>query len=772
LSKLGFMDRLRAAAGIVMKGSGQGIPAFWFARAIETSSQETLDRPYANSAWVQAAIAKIAGPVASVGVDFYRAKAEMAGVKGQRAEGRGQRTEGRRRTYITGRGWVTRDTAAEIELPLMNDFMREPMEGLGYADFVEATIGWMKMAGEAFWLIPEDNQVPFPEARSRDQGPKVIVARPDRMRHIVENSQLVGWQYRDGQSKMWNLLPEDLIHLKRWNPYDRWRGLGEYESSMIAAEGDWLAGKFKRNLMANNGDTGPYIIAKNGIPTDPQREQILQDLKSKRAAQQRGDFRPIFLTGDISVEDPKVRTVDAAYIDGRIEDHHEIFVAFGVPPSLADVKAAYSIGSASDFYQLITTACVPAGQKLADGLERLTEKLTGQAVEILLDWDEHPVFQEVRKERLASVDVLWSKGMPMEAISEYLGLELVKYEGWDVGFLPFNVAPAATVTEPPEDPKTDPSLGEEQQPDSTGGNGGNGEKPKAIQEMLEALRGRKNPNAEGKGKKKNAALWTQHMRQRQPIVRAYQSKASRVINEWRGKTLAAFEKVESSKSKGPSRTGQSSTAAPEVVEMRSLIDLIFDRTGFTGALRVAINAVGNQALQTAGDQLFSEVGKTDPWKVPPAKALEFQESRADGLASVGQTARSQINTALVNGFEEGKSIADITDDIRGVFNNLSKFEAKRIAMTETTSAFGFARDEAMKQAGVQYKSWLSSHGPNVREAHADAEDRYEESPIPVDEPFMVDGEELMYPGDPDGSAGNVINCQCVSLAVAKPEEEE
>ena len=80
--------------------------------------------------------------------------------------------------------------------------------------------------------------------------------------------------------------------------------------------------------------------------------------------------------------------------------------------------------------------------------------------------------------------------------------------------------------------------------------------------------------------------------------------------------------------------------------------------------------------------------------------------------------------------------------------------------------------EAMAAAGIELKSWLSSHGPNVRPAHAEAEQRYDSKPIPLDEPFLVDGEELMYPGDPSGSPGNIINCQCVQLAVASPEPSE
>ena len=92
-------------------------------------------------------------------------------------------------------------------------------------------------------------------------------------------------------------------------------------------------------------------------------------------------------------------------------------------------------------------------------------------------------------------------------------------------------------------------------------------------------------------------------------------------------------------------------------------------------------------------------------------------------------------------------------------------------MTETCAAYGFARDVAMRDAGIEFKAWLSSHGPRVRPAHAEAEAHYGKHPIPLDEPFVVDGEELMYPGDASGSPGNIINCQCIQLAVAPPKEQ-
>ncbi len=101
-------------------------------------------------------------------------------------------------------------------------------------------------------------------------------------------------------------------------------------------------------------------------------------------------------------------------------------------------------------------------------------------------------------------------------------------------------------------------------------------------------------------------------------------------------------------------------------------------------------------------------------------------------------------------------------------------EAKRVAMTEVNTAYNGARHQSMADAGIEYKAWLSSHGPNVREAHAQAEEDYIDDPIPIDEPFIVMEEQLMFPGDDSlgASPENIINCQCIQLAAQKQSEDE
>jgi hypothetical protein len=43
--------------------------------------------------------------------------------------------------------------------------------------------------------------------------------------------------------------------------------------------------------------------------------------------------------------------------------------------------------------------------------------------------------------------------------------------------------------------------------------------------------------------------------------------------------------------------------------------------------------------------------------------------------------------------------------------------------------------------------------------------------VPLDKPFNVSGQNLMFPGDPNGSAGNVINCRCSVAQVARRDAD-
>jgi len=105
-------------------------------------------------------------------------------------------------------------------------------------------------------------------------------------------------------------------------------------------------------------------------------------------------------------------------------------------------------------------------------------------------------------------------------------------------------------------------------------------------------------------------------------------------------------------------------------------------------------------------------------------------------------------------------IAEKTRILRSQFNKYSAFQAERLVRTEATSAANFATLKSANTifpAADMMKEWIASFDDRTRSTHAEAG---ASEPVPQNEPFMVGGALMMYPGDPSGPASEVINCRC------------
>jgi uncharacterized protein with gpF-like domain len=108
--------------------------------------------------------------------------------------------------------------------------------------------------------------------------------------------------------------------------------------------------------------------------------------------------------------------------------------------------------------------------------------------------------------------------------------------------------------------------------------------------------------------------------------------------------------------------------------------------------------------------------------------------------------------------------------LRQKFNGLSKTNAQRIVRTESTLAANYATQQtAIDTFGINnlQKEWFAALDSRVRPDHAAANGQV----VDQKDYFKVGGEELMMPGDSNGSAANVINCRCSSASFPKPEPE-
>lgn len=121
-----------------------------------------------------------------------------------------------------------------------------------------------------------------------------------------------------------------------------------------------------------------------------------------------------------------------------------------------------------------------------------------------------------------------------------------------------------------------------------------------------------------------------------------------------------------------------------------------------------------------------------------------------------------VESALLQASEDGLSVDNTSKLIRKFlkdnFGEISRVRANAIARTELATSANSGADAAARNTGLTLeKGWSTSGLPGIRSSHLDAESQ---GFIPMNSSF-VNG--LKFPGDPSGSAEEVINCRCTIL---------
>lgn len=141
---------------------------------------------------------------------------------------------------------------------------------------------------------------------------------------------------------------------------------------------------------------------------------------------------------------------------------------------------------------------------------------------------------------------------------------------------------------------------------------------------------------------------------------------------------------------------------------------------------------------------------------PPEKALNRGIDLAYG--------KRQISASVTSSILQGKSIPGIAKDLQTRMTDMNKSSAVRTARTAVTGAQNAGRMDsyvAAEKMGIKLKrEWLAVIDNRTRHAHA----MLDGQKAAMGEPFKVDGEEIMFPGDTSAPGYLVYNCRCTLIA--------
>lgn len=151
--------------------------------------------------------------------------------------------------------------------------------------------------------------------------------------------------------------------------------------------------------------------------------------------------------------------------------------------------------------------------------------------------------------------------------------------------------------------------------------------------------------------------------------------------------------------------------------------------------------------------------KANDWGAPIDEWLRKNVGKK--ITGITEASRKKIAAQIAAGVKEGEGVATIAKRISKFYlEDIIPNRALVIARTEVGSAINWMQNYVASSLDVPMeKEWLSLSDERVRDDHRDASGQVQ----PMDEPFLVGDDELMYPGDPTGSPEEVINCRCTVL---------
>jgi len=199
----------------------------------------------------------------------------------------------------------------------------------------------------------------------------------------------------------------------------------------------------------------------------------------------------------------------------------------------------------------------------------------------------------------------------------------------------------------------------------------------------------------------------------------------------------------------------------------SLSDLaeMFDLSRWIREFRTAVRPSLRRIMLDAGGDLFSQAGAPGVFDPEAPAVVRKMIAQSQTFArEVNQTTWDHLRTRIAEGIEQGDDIRAHTQTVRDVFTQFAADDvdgkigrAEMIARTETARAWGAGSHEAAKQSGViEGKRWVAALDDRTRPAHMAAHGQE----VPLDDPFVVGGEQAEHPAAPGLSAGNAINCRC------------
>lgn len=201
------------------------------------------------------------------------------------------------------------------------DIIRQPNPYMTLSQLLEKTSIWLDTAGEAFYRIdPVDKQI--------------WELEPDRINIHKGGEYILWYEYRNHDGKSVRYIPEEIMHFKKFNPTDRYRGLSPMKVAARTIDSDIWASTWNRDFFKNGGIPGGYLKSPNSI-TEEVRKSIQRRWKRMFGGSKNGTVA--VMGGGLEYQETGKVPKDMDWKNLQDSNMKKILMVLEVPPEVLGI---------------------------------------------------------------------------------------------------------------------------------------------------------------------------------------------------------------------------------------------------------------------------------------------------------------------------------------------------------------------------------------------------------------------------------------------------
>ena len=618
--------------------------------------------------------------------------------------------------------------------------LEKPNATMRGTQLMEVTVLHLEHWGNALWRLGEATRV----SQTQKMPLQILLLPPQRTKPILDNDGMIVRYDVNKKGRVEKIPADEVVHFRYSSPYSDVWGQSWVDPARSEFETDFMAQNWNKGFFHRGADPGGVITVKDDYALiDEDVERLRTQWVEKHGGLARG-HAPAILPKGLEFKTTGIGQREMDFVALRNNSRDNVLVAAGLPPALASVLQFANYANMQPqlriFFELELMPRLKYIESViqADILDKFNLGVDGffktEAIMSLL---------EDLNQKADIATKFFNLGIPLAELNDRLelGFNLEDAPAAETSFLPFSVTPAEDVIgddepegsepTPPPDPNAEPLIGDDPlaEPDES-----------ALQFT----------KSKYKSEQMRERVW-------RTLIQTTRDLVSKGESRYRDHLHSLFKEMMANlPSANQKRTNGS-------IKKRLLVNADIDRILFDGdnanqEVVLRFEPLYRQSMSRANKTVEQQTGLAIDFRFNDPAVIGQLVNRRAAIKATNVRMQKDLRVVMARGVQNGEPEEVIARRVQKYFKG-QRSNARTIARTEVHASFTAGRNESMVQAGIKVHEWLSSRDSSVRDDHA-IEDG---SVTPIGETFPITG--LMYPLDPSGDAGQVINCRCVTVPI-------